>query len=169
MTRWLTVQDRGRLARAIGINSFIVLLVALFLVTPVGDWWLWGLMDLSPELVALAKTAIWLGVPIAALTVAQSWYQGLLVNTRRTRGVSEAVAVYLVVDGLLLVAGVAVGTVAGLLGVSSRHVYRLADAGRMPRPLKLGGARRWDRVAIESWIADGCPATTSTHKRGGSR
>lgn len=61
-----------------------------------------------------------------------------------------------------------VGAVAALLGVSTRHVYRLADAGRAPRPLKLGGARRWDRVAIESWIADGCPAT-SNHKRGGSR
>ena len=35
MTRWLTEQDRGRLARAIGLNSFIVLLVALFLGTPV--------------------------------------------------------------------------------------------------------------------------------------
>jgi excisionase family DNA binding protein len=58
-----------------------------------------------------------------------------------------------------------VEAVAALLGVSSRHVYRLADGGRMPRPLKLGGARRWDRQAVEQWIADGCPAT----KRGGSR
>jgi len=51
-----------------------------------------------------------------------------------------------------------VGRVAALLGVSSRQVYRLADGGRMPRPLKLGGAVRWDREAIESWIAAGCPA-----------
>jgi multiple antibiotic resistance protein len=35
MTRWLTAQDRTRLARAIGINSFIVLLVALFFGTRV--------------------------------------------------------------------------------------------------------------------------------------
>jgi multiple antibiotic resistance protein len=34
MTRWLTGQDRTRLARAIGINSFIVLIVALFLGAP---------------------------------------------------------------------------------------------------------------------------------------
>jgi len=61
-----------------------------------------------------------------------------------------------------------VGAVAALLGVSSRHVYRLADGGRMPRPLKLGGARRWDRVAVETWIADGCPAT-ATRKTGGPR
>lgn len=58
---------------------------------------------------------------------------------------------------------------AAMLGVSTRHIYRLSDGGRMPKPLKLGGARRWDRTAIESWIADGCPATTSTGKRGGSR
>lgn len=31
MTRWLTRQERGRLARQIGINSFIVLVVAMFL------------------------------------------------------------------------------------------------------------------------------------------
>lgn len=49
-----------------------------------------------------------------------------------------------------------VAAVADLLGVSTRHVYRMADGGRMPRPVKLGGANRWDRIAIENWIADGC-------------
>ena len=51
-----------------------------------------------------------------------------------------------------------VDRVAGLLGVSSRQVYRLADGGKMPRPLKIGGSVRWDRQTIESWIAAGCPA-----------
>ncbi|MFN5852097.1 MAG: helix-turn-helix transcriptional regulator [Pirellulaceae bacterium] len=51
-----------------------------------------------------------------------------------------------------------VQAVAGLLGVSGRHVYRLADSGRMPRPLKLGGAVRWDRDEIRRWIDAGCPA-----------
>jgi prophage regulatory protein len=53
----------------------------------------------------------------------------------------------------------AVNGVALLLGVSARHVYRLADAGKMPRPVKLGGAVRWDRLAIADWIAAGCPDT----------
>ena len=48
--------------------------------------------------------------------------------------------------------------VAVMLGVSPRHVYRLSDAGRMPRPIKLGGAVRWDRDVIVAWIAAGCPA-----------
>lgn len=49
-----------------------------------------------------------------------------------------------------------VGEVAQMLGVSARHVYRLADSGGMPRPLKLGGAVRWDRQVLERWIDGGC-------------
>ncbi len=45
--------------------------------------------------------------------------------------------------------------VASLLGVSVRHVYRMADGGLMPRPLKLGGLNRWHRATIETWLADG--------------
>jgi excisionase family DNA binding protein len=47
--------------------------------------------------------------------------------------------------------------IAGLLGCSSRHVQRLADAGRMPRPIHLGTLLRWPKTTIESWVADGCP------------
>jgi excisionase family DNA binding protein len=48
--------------------------------------------------------------------------------------------------------------VAGILGVSQRTVWRLADSGRMIRPLALSGnLRRWNRAALEAWIADGCP------------
>jgi excisionase family DNA binding protein len=49
-----------------------------------------------------------------------------------------------------------VRAVAQLLDCSVRHVYRLADAGRMPAPLKLGALVRWSRQAIEEWIAGGC-------------
>jgi len=50
-----------------------------------------------------------------------------------------------------------VEAVAAMLAVSSRHIYRLADSGKMPRPVKLGGSNRWDREVIENWIRDGCP------------
>lgn len=59
----------------------------------------------------------------------------------------------------------AVDDVAAMLGVSGRHVYRLSDAGRMPRPVKLGGAVRWDRLAIADWIAAGCPDTNANGGR----
>ena len=50
-----------------------------------------------------------------------------------------------------------VAGVAGALTCSERHVRRLADAGRMPRPVRLGTLIRWNRVEIERWIAAGCP------------
>lgn len=50
-----------------------------------------------------------------------------------------------------------VQAVAGLLGISPRTVYRLSDAGRMPGPVKLGSLVRWNRAAIDEWIAAGCP------------
>jgi excisionase family DNA binding protein len=50
-----------------------------------------------------------------------------------------------------------VDTVAAMLDCSARHVYRLAGAGRMPAPVRLGSLVRWSRVVIERWIGDGCP------------
>lgn len=49
-----------------------------------------------------------------------------------------------------------VRAVAALLDCSARHVYRLADAGRMPSPLKLGALIRWRRADLDTWIAGGC-------------
>jgi len=51
-----------------------------------------------------------------------------------------------------------VNQVATLLNCSSRHIYRLSDAGRMPKPVKLGSLVRWSRAAVETWIAEGCPS-----------
>ena len=54
-----------------------------------------------------------------------------------------------------------VRAVAQLFGCSPRHVYRLADAGKMPPPSRLGALVRWSRQAIEQWIAAGCPSVRS--------
>ncbi len=45
-----------------------------------------------------------------------------------------------------------------LLNCSPRTVYRLADAGRMPAPVRLGTLIRWSRAAVEAWISAGCPS-----------
>ena len=65
-----------------------------------------------------------------------------------------------------------VEVVAGLLTCSTRHVYRLSDAGKMPRPVKLGALVRWRRstgdpkTGIEDWIAAGCPAVRTVTGKG---
>ncbi|MCH8829678.1 MAG: helix-turn-helix domain-containing protein [Planctomycetes bacterium] len=57
--------------------------------------------------------------------------------------------------------------VAELLGCSTRHIYRLADAGKMPRPVKLGALVRWNRATLQEWFDTGCPAVR--HSTGGTR
>ncbi len=51
-----------------------------------------------------------------------------------------------------------VQAVADLLDCSTRHVYRLADSGRMPRPARLGALVRWSHKSILAWIDEGCPS-----------
>lgn len=58
-----------------------------------------------------------------------------------------------------------VGDVAKLLRCSTRTIYRLADMGRMPRPVKLGALVRWSRAALERWIDEGCPSCRNTVRR----
>lgn len=42
-------------------------------------------------------------------------------------------------------------------GCSTRHIYRLADAGRMPGSIRLGRMVRWRRAELDAWIRAGCP------------
>jgi excisionase family DNA binding protein len=49
-----------------------------------------------------------------------------------------------------------VRAVAQLLDCSTRHVYRLADAGKMPAPLRLGALVRWRRQDLDAWLSAGC-------------
>jgi predicted DNA-binding transcriptional regulator AlpA len=46
--------------------------------------------------------------------------------------------------------------VGGMLAMSWRTVYRLADAQKIPPRFKLGALRRWDLAEIEAFIAGGC-------------
>ncbi|MCL4207592.1 MAG: helix-turn-helix domain-containing protein [Pirellulaceae bacterium] len=51
-----------------------------------------------------------------------------------------------------------VQNVAALLNCSPQHVRRLADSGKMPRPIRLGGLVRWRKTDLESWLDRGAPS-----------
>ena len=61
---------------------------------------------------------------------------------------------------------VGVRDVARMLGCSGRHVYRLSDAGKMPRPVKLGQLVRWRRAELIGWLDAGCPSVRSARGAG---
>ena len=57
-----------------------------------------------------------------------------------------------------------VRAVAARLDCSVRHVYRLSDAARMPKPVRLGSLVRWRADELDQWIADGCRPIRRTDK-----
>jgi hypothetical protein len=129
----------GQLRRFAGWLVLATTVLSLaFTATPLAQLWFGGLIALEPPLAELARRAMWLALPLAGLTVLHSWYQGLLLNTHRTRGISEAVALYLAVDTVLLALGVAAGNVAGLyVALAAMTVASTAQAAwlwRRSRP-----------------------------------
>lgn len=64
-----------------------------------------------------------------------------------------------------------VNAVATIYDCSKRHVYRMADAGRIPRPVKLGSLVRWrlrtgdPMTGVYDHIEAGCPSCREGRKR----
>jgi prophage regulatory protein len=44
-----------------------------------------------------------------------------------------------------------------MLGISLRQAWRLNSAGKLPKPIRLGGSVRWNRQEVQDWFAAGCP------------
>lgn len=83
--------------------------------TPLSALWFGAVSGLPPELAELARRAFWLGLAWAPLDVLRNYLQGRLVHLRRTRGISESVAVFLVVAAALLGLAVALQRGEGLV------------------------------------------------------
>ena len=52
---------------------------------------------------------------------------------------------------------VPVQTVAKLLQVSPRTVWRMLSAGLLIEPRRIGSVVRWPLEELKAWIARGCP------------
>ena len=65
-------------------------------------------------------------------------------------------------DGPLLIDS---KTVATLLGRSERSICRDEEQGRLPRPIMLGGSKRWRLSELRQWVGAGCPARDAWEAR----
>lgn len=54
-------------------------------------------------------------------------------------------------------------------GFSPAHWRRLVDAGKAPRPVKLGRLVRWQIRTLEEWEAMGCQSARHLSTKGGQR
>jgi progressive ankylosis protein len=98
---------------AVWLGAVTSAIVVLITVTPLSTLWFGQISALDPTLASLARAGLWFALPLPAMSVMQSWFQGAILNSKRTRGLTESVVVYLLTDGIILLAGVAWGKTTG--------------------------------------------------------
>ncbi|HVS19897.1 MAG TPA: hypothetical protein VMT18_14930 [Planctomycetota bacterium] len=98
-----------------GLAASVVGVLVLLAFTPLGRIWFEDVSNFPPEVADLSVRALFVAILMPGYTTLQSWYTGILVHGGRTRAITEAVALYLVISGGLLALGVAERPMTGLL------------------------------------------------------
>jgi progressive ankylosis protein len=101
---------------SLGSSATLLLIAA----TPLSTLWFESVAALSPDLSALASTALWMAVVLPALSPWESYFQGELVYRGATTYVTQAVSLYLLASSFVLVLGIFYGQITGLfVGVAA--------------------------------------------------
>ena len=106
-------------------------LLLLFTATPLATIWFQHITALPSSLLPLATTALWFSLLIPGANAFQSWYQGIILHSGKTRGIPEAVALFLTVTvityliGIYLInlPGLYVGVIGFSLGMASQAAW----------------------------------------------
>ena len=97
---------------------FLVSLTTGFLllvtISPLSTIWFKYISALPPSLINLANTALWFSLIIPGATALQSWYQGILLHSGKTRAIPEAVAIFLCVTITIYLIGIRQKSMPGL-------------------------------------------------------
>jgi len=101
-----------RFALYLSITTTVIWI--LLVATPLAGFWFTRLTALSPDLAEMARLTAWIALPLPILSVLQSWYQGIILHSHRTRAITEAVVAYIVVNVFVLSLGIVWGRVSGI-------------------------------------------------------
>jgi hypothetical protein len=88
------------------ISIFATVFLVLIALTPLSELWFVRISALTPGLAGLAQSALWYALPNPGLNVFTSFFQGILLHSRNTRGITESVVIFLIVTGSILWVGV---------------------------------------------------------------
>lgn len=146
-----------RFAMILGLCTTSLLLAVN--ATPAAEWWLTTVAALPPGLIPTARIALWIALPIPGLAALEAYFQGLLLHTRRTRGITEAVLLGLIVNGLVLVGGVLWGGIpgiyVGMLALTAGYIARATWFWwRSRAAVRLVEARDASRVEMGSSVKE---------------
>ena len=96
--------------------------------TPLSRLWFERISGLSPQLGQMARESLWLFLLAPGLAALQSWFQGVLLNSRRTRVITESVVGFMLVCVLGLAMGVWWGRIPGIyIGAAAMSLAMLAQ------------------------------------------
>ena len=109
--------------------QFCVFVLVAF--SPLSYWWFLRVSGLSPELAHLASRAFILLLPGSLLSPLNSWFSGLIIHSRRSRSITEAMGIYLGVytaalwTGWLLVpvSGIYIAVASSMLASISQNAF----------------------------------------------
>lgn len=113
------------------LMSATTVLLILIAITPLSGWWFRYISALDPDLTRLAETALLFGLIVPGANTLQSWYQGAMLQSQNTRGIPEAVVVYLSVSLLVYglgiywsrIPGIIIGTAGFSLGMTCQACW----------------------------------------------
>ncbi len=88
--------------------------LAVLAIPAVGDFLFAQVLGLADPLPHMVRVSIFLLLPLPALTVLQSYSQGIIMHRGRTRAITESVGLFLLVSSVMLSAGAAWGPIAGI-------------------------------------------------------
>jgi hypothetical protein len=121
-------------------------LLSLLALGPLGRAWFEHVSGLEPPLATLAAAAFPLMALAPALSVWQSYWQGALVHSRRTHGVTQSMVALLLATLAVLGAGIAWNGPAGIHfaagALLAGNAGRVAVVARAPRDRARRRARR---------------------------
>ncbi|HNB52445.1 MAG TPA: hypothetical protein PK530_10900, partial [Anaerolineales bacterium] len=88
--------------------------LVIMVATPLSSWWFVQVSGLDPELAAIARGGLWAAVLWPGLSVLQNWFQGALVNERKTYPVTVSVVILVSFTIGTLLIGASLGRFVGL-------------------------------------------------------
>lgn len=113
-----------------GLMGATTLGLILISATPLSRIWFGTITGLTGDLIDFASVGLWFGLFLPGLATAQSWYQGVIIHSKRTRSITESMLIYLAATTGVLWAGVQWGRFSGiyvaLLAMTVGEVLRTA-------------------------------------------
>lgn len=93
----------------IGVGTIASLALLFLVLTPIGEWYLQGVLSLPADNAHLARTWALAASLLPFLTCSQAWLRGMLTASRRTYALGISMGVYLTVLVVFLFASAAFG------------------------------------------------------------